>query len=466
MRRLIPFAAATVVLLLASMAFGQATKVYYTETQFGPPLIYKMNKDGTGRQSLGIIPTVDILPLGIAFSPAGDKLYYSQRNGGFGGVQRVNSTGSGRVDIIPGLVDPNDMEIDWVERKLYFVDKGSKIIYRADVDGTNIELILSGGDQLGRPSLDLVNRKIYFGNFTKKEIERADLDGMNRETVMGQPEVNRVEAIAVSPASNKMYFLDSASPNNDVCRANMDGTGFEILVDGNATTSGLWDIEVDTDGGHIYWLDQLGTNEKGIWIADLDGSNARRLHATIGNRSATSLCVTIDPNSTIPCMTGNVDGGGSGPTDILFVNGSAGGAAEREVLISPGQEVLATIVKPPAGGNGRFVIHGNLGRPWPESVVPLPRNIGDSCFPIILSEGANPVIVANAARHPELVGASNFFGSPLPDPARAPSTLFQVTNDPNLTVGVVVTLQGAMFDPGASAPRGVSITNGVTFVML
>jgi len=468
MRRSILLAVATAacVALLGSASLGQPTKVFFTETQFGPPLTYRMNLDGSGKEQLGNIPASDFLPQGLALSPAGDKLYYTNRNGGFGAVHRIDFAGGNRETLVPGLTDPNGLNVDWANDKMYFTDRGTKIIFRANTDGSGIQQIITGNDLVERADLDLVNGKIYFGNSTQNRIERANLDGSNRETIIGAPSVDRPGAVAVDVAGGKVYWVDNAVQTNYVARANLDGTGFEILVDYPSAVSGLLDIDLDVPSGKVFWIDTTPAAEEGVWSADLDGSNATRIHVTPSGLTPTALLVTADPNSVLPCAAGNVDVGGSGsPVDILFVNGSSGGPL-REVTVTDGEEILSTIVKPPAGGNGRFVIHGILGRPTEQTVTPLPRNIGDTCFPVLLRDGANPVIIANAAGRPNIVGASSFFGTPTPDPPRAPSTILQRTSDPNLPPGTVVSLQGAIFDPGSAAPRGVSIVNMVTFIVI
>ena len=455
-------------LVLASAALGQATKVYWTETQFGPPRVWRMNLDGTTKQQINNIPTQDFLPRGIQWSPSGHQLYYSERNGGFGSVKRVNENGSGRTDILTGLIDPIGLQINWSENKMYITDRGTKIIYRANTDGTGIQFLVSGGsDQLGPVQIDRTNSKLYFGNITQKSIERMDLDGSNRETVVSSPDVDRPFSIAIDEVNSKIYWGDQSTQRNDIARCDFDGSNVEIVYDGPNQFSGIIDIGVDGVGETVYWVDELGTNEVGIWKANFDGSDARRLHATGGGAQLmpTSIYVTIDPNSAIDCMTGNVDLGNGSATDIMFFNGTAGGTT-REVVVTDGIEVLGTVVKPPAGGNDRFVIHGNIGRPHAGTVTALPRNIGDACYPILLSDGAMPAVIANAAGRPDLVGESSFFGTSTPNPSRAPSTILQRTSDPNLPVGTVLTFQGAIYDPGSAVPRGVSMTNGITLCIL
>lgn len=463
MRFSIPLSLLAVV-VFASLAVGQATKIYVSESKLGSPRLWQMDPDGSNQVELGILPTIDWLPFGLAIDPAGTKLYYTHANQNAALILRINLDGSGREVLLGGIGDARSLKIDWANDKMYWTDRVQKIIYRANTDGTGIQPLATGSDILDRLDLDLTNGKIYFGNITQKQIERCDLDGANREVVLSTSEVNQCGSVALDVAGGKMYWLDRAVMTNYVARANLDGTGFEILVDFPNTTSGLGGLELDLAGGMMYWTDESPASERGLWSATLDGGNPTRLLATPDSWTPGAPLVYVDPNSVLPCMAGNVNAGAGAVTDVLFVNGSAGGAS-REVMVMDGVEILSTIVKPPASGNGRFVIHGNLGRATQGGVTPLPRNIGDTCFPVLLRDGATPSIVANSARNYNLVGASMFFGTPTPDPARAPSTILQRTSDPNLAPGTIVTLQGAIFDPGSASPRGASVTNGVTFIV-
>jgi sugar lactone lactonase YvrE len=459
-------AAALAVVLLATPGTAQVRKVYFTETQFGPPPQYKVDVDGSNKETFDIIPVADFLPQGIVFSPDHTQLYYCNQNGGIGSVMRINADGTGRTFLVSGLQDARGIEADFANNHLYFVDRVFSILYRVNTDGTGVTPLLFGGsERIERLALDLTNGKIYFGNSTAKSIERCDLDGSNRETVFSS-DVNNPAGICLDVDAQKLYWVDAASATNYVARVNTDGTGFEILYDGPQEASGLIDIDIDPISQHIYWVDAVGTGQRGFWMASTDGSGVRRFHATGSSNglTPTTILVQDEPGGVLPCTVGNVNAGAGEITDILFVNGSAGGS-DRTVTVQDGVEITASIVKPPAGGRGRYVIHGNLGFPDASNVTPLPRNIGDTCWPILLSDGATPVIVANAARNDDRVGASNFFGEATPNPTRAPATLFARTSDPNLAPGTVVSLQGAIFDPGSAAPRGVSVTNLVTFVV-
>jgi hypothetical protein len=95
----------------------------------------------------------------------------------------------------------------------------------------------------------------------------------------------------------------------------------------------------------------------------------------------------------------------------------------------------------------------------------LPARLGTSCYPLLIPPygAADPVAVWSNLHRPEKVGASGYFGSPIPDPAKAPTTFLDlpVGDTERLPPGTRVTLQGVIHNPAASSPREASLTNPV-----
>ncbi len=176
---------------------------------------------------------------------------------------------------------------------------------------------------------------------------------------------------------------------------------------------------------------------------------------------------TIDDNGDgIPdecaCFAGNVGLGGDGVTDVLFVNGSAGGEAST-VHVLEGDSISLSIDRAPGGGTGKFCMHANLGTPSVSTLTEIPRQIGEACFPILLSAGATPVSIWNGIGKEVHLGASDYFGSPIAPPDRAPTTFVDLPSGDvlNLPMGTVLTLQGVTIDPESPALKPASLTNAV-----
>ncbi len=168
------------------------------------------------------------------------------------------------------------------------------------------------------------------------------------------------------------------------------------------------------------------------------------------NRGAAYSFVGLD------CFEGTVNAGNGSVFNVLFVDGSAGGP-DRTVEITESDLLHVTLVKPGAGGTGRFVLHGNSGEPTLLTQALVPFDIGVSCFTFLGGQGSLPTIVANNIGKTNVVGESRFYATPWDDPDPATTSFVY----PDLPVGTVMTFQAVILDPGAVSSRGASTTNAV-----
>jgi len=211
---------------------------------------------------------------------AASKLYWVDP--GNDTVKRANLDGS-NIEILVdvGLVAPFGLAIDSVEGKIYWSDVAANTISRAGLDGSNVETLVDAG--LADPAgvdLDLMAGKVYWTDWGDKTIKRANLDGSNVETLVANTfaaELNTPLDIALDVAAGKMYWVDWG--NDTIKRANLDGSSIEILVHGgisapNGILDGTTAINLDVAAGKMYWVD---SGNDTIKRADLDGSNVETL---------------------------------------------------------------------------------------------------------------------------------------------------------------------------------------------
>ena len=171
---------------------------------------------------------------------------------------------------------------------IYWTDNGTNKIQRADLDGSDVEDLVTTG--LSTPlgiALDVAEDKMYWTDVGNDRIKRADLDGSNVETLIETRKLvtpnltgsaTNPQGIALDLVNDKMYWIDSGTLNTadgKIQRADLDGSNVEDLV-----TTGLtnpYGIALDVDGNKIYWTDW---NTDKIQRADLDGSNVEDLITT------------------------------------------------------------------------------------------------------------------------------------------------------------------------------------------
>ena len=176
-------------------------KMYWTVWNAPTNKIQRANLDGsdvediiTGLQS----------PRGIALDASNGKMYWVDL--GAGKIQRANLNGSDVEDIITGLLGPNGIALDVDGNKVYWADEFSGKIQCANLDGSNLKtLFVRYGKLIGTAiniplgilglkiyyahspigiALDVSGRKIYWTTPHRHKVQRANLDGSNIENVV------------------------------------------------------------------------------------------------------------------------------------------------------------------------------------------------------------------------------------------------------------------------------------------
>ncbi len=192
------------------------------------------------------------------------RMYWTNA-GSWDRIQRADIDGTNVEDLVTtGLSEPIDLALDVAENKMYWADQGTDKIQRSNLDGSDIEdLITTGLREPRRVALDLTGGKIYWADATTDKIQRADLGGANIEDlVTGLVEPR---GLALDVAGGKIYWTDRSA--NKIQRADLDGSNVEDLVTGLREPVGL---ALDLAGGKIYWADS--TTDR-IQRANFDGSN-------------------------------------------------------------------------------------------------------------------------------------------------------------------------------------------------
>ncbi len=157
-------------------------------------------------------------------------------------------------------------------KKMYWSDRIANTIRRADLDGTNVETLVSGLKQVRGIAIDFENDMLYWADNGTDLIQRSRLDGSNVQTLVDTG-LSFPAGIDIDVAGGKIYWADAQT--DKIQRANLDGSDVEDLVD-----SGLGNpyfVRLDPINGHVYWTD-FGTDK--IQRANLDGSNVVDLVTT------------------------------------------------------------------------------------------------------------------------------------------------------------------------------------------
>ena len=191
-----------------------------------------------------------------------------------GKIQRANLDGSNVEDLVTGLHLVGTLALDMASGKMYWIDLGPGKIQRANLDGSNVEDLVTGLESPIGLALDIAGGKMYWTDRDLDKIQRANLDGSNVEDLITTGILHPLW-LALDIAGGKMYWTDLLT--GKIQRANLDGSNVEDLVTGLVPIG----LALDIAGGKMYWTwSSLSTGK--IQRANLDGSNVEDLVTGLG----------------------------------------------------------------------------------------------------------------------------------------------------------------------------------------
>jgi outer membrane protein assembly factor BamB len=294
-----------------------------------------------------------VLALGIgglageAAAQAVRTMYWT--NGGIPKIQRANLDGSGIEDLVTGGF-PFGLALDVAGGKMYWTDTVTHKIQRANLDGSRIEELVTEVLSIYL-ALDVAGGKMYWTNGGTPKIQRANLDGSGVEDLVTG--LLDPIGIALDLAGHKMYWTDYLA--HKIQRANLDGSGIEDLV----TQVLPWELALDVAGGKMYWIYTSIVGK--IQRANLDGSGVEDVVTHLYHSFAIALDVAAgklywDDLLFKKIKRANLDGSGiedvvtTPATDAialdLTVGGRAHGVQPTKVVcknITTGQHVKITL---------------------------------------------------------------------------------------------------------------------------
>ena len=204
-------------------------------------------------------------------------------------IQRMNLDGTNIEDIITierGIL--GGIALDVAGSKMYWTDWGFPSgIQCANLDGSNAQTLVNIDDDPWDIALDVAEGKVYWtvdriGEDGQGKIQRANLDGTNVETLVSGL-TKTPDYITLDLTERKMYWsmagYTGRTNESKIQRANLDGTNVEDVIP--SLQFGLpGGVALAVGDGKIYWTDW---GSHGIQCANLDGSNIQTLVNTDDN---------------------------------------------------------------------------------------------------------------------------------------------------------------------------------------
>ena len=186
--------------------------------------------------------------------------------------------------LLPSVQNATSLAVDMADEKLYWTEKTSNRtgkIRRANLDGTNVQLVKDLTSVLHSLAINTTNDKLYLTNSWGK-IQRLDFDGSNFQPnfITG---LDTPEHLALDVTWDKIYWTERAGR---IRRANLNGSNLETIATDLGTLGGI--VIADDK---LYWTEQTDENAGRVQRANLDGSNVQ----TLASLQSVPLGITIDP---------------------------------------------------------------------------------------------------------------------------------------------------------------------------
>lgn len=215
---------------------------------------------------------------GVAVDPANGHLWWSDElplgSPLPGGVIRTGSTkGGDTTNIVTQLTSPAGVALDAERGHVYWSDLGdanhASAIFSANLDGSDVQELVRREfiSDIAGIALDPIHDKLYFtylnpliDSILTGGIARVDLDGSNLETIVsgqGMP-----IGIAVDPIGGGIYWADaisigSGAGSGAIKAADLDGDSQRIILGGLNMPYG---VALDLGKQNVYWTD-MGTGK-------------------------------------------------------------------------------------------------------------------------------------------------------------------------------------------------------------
>jgi sugar lactone lactonase YvrE len=202
-----------------------------------------------------------------------DSIYWNDLDGGT--IWRANLDGSGQQLLVSGLRGPSGLTLDLAGGEMYWsygYQQPIGGIQSANLDGSGMTPLVEGLDAPTDIVLDVLGGQMYwtFGTLNPPGgIQRANLDGSELTTLVSG--LNSARGITLDLPNGKIYVTEGRSGTGTIRRYNLDGSGEEILLTDLAMPSG---IALDVPGGKVYFADISSCT---IQRANLDGSGQELL---------------------------------------------------------------------------------------------------------------------------------------------------------------------------------------------
>lgn len=271
-------------LVLAAFSCAQAGGIYWTDR--GASQLKRMGFNGSNLTVItvsGAVTSPGSNIRGIAFDGVSNRLFWADN--GADRLLRAGRDGSASAilyTISGGGSFPADVRLDLGNQLLYWCDQQRNRIQRSTLEGGSVTDVITTAAPTGPyfMDLDVAAGKIYWGDFDGGFIYRANLDGSARETLLSGN--NRTRGVRVDPRERMLYWVNRDDKKIHRCALSAFEGGtiplthpaVQTLYTNLDTPHGL---VLDIPARKLYWADTgsnpgAGLGGQAVSRGDFDGS--------------------------------------------------------------------------------------------------------------------------------------------------------------------------------------------------
>lgn len=232
--------------------------MYWTHRDEG---IYRAARDGSEVKLLIPAKFAD----GLAVDRARGKIYWTISEGA-NKVQTADLDGGNVQDLVTGLTGTGDLTLDADAGKLYVTLMNEGKIIQVGVDGSQRRDVLTGLAAPDELAIDAKHGTLYWTCSGSSAIQRAKIDDWQPTTII-TTQGGVFFGLAIDPVEDQLYCVQAG--RGMIYRAGLDGSGMRQVVGGLQAPDGL---ALDAENHKLYW-----TERGKISQANLDGSEVEIL---------------------------------------------------------------------------------------------------------------------------------------------------------------------------------------------
>lgn len=143
-------------------------------------------------------------------------------------------------------------------------------------------------------AVDQTAGKLYWSNVTEGTISRANLDGTNSEIILSELDLPR--GIAVDETSNTLFWAEGGSTSPGIKSTRLDEDPLVVTEIATAIVVSPYHIALDSEAEYVYWADNASA-VKEINRIRYDGSGAETIISNVNVKQVAGITLDVATNT-------------------------------------------------------------------------------------------------------------------------------------------------------------------------